>query len=96
MEVDCNLTKLIFRQDAILVKLTFQKYFFLLVDICLLSPLSAFFFSCCKTVKRNYSKLQAILNKIFNIRRDSVPLMILKKIFHLQLKRPSHFSTITV
>ena len=37
--------------------------FFLLVDISLLLPLLAFFSSCCKTIKRNYSKLQAILIK---------------------------------
>ena len=38
-----------------------------------------FFSSCCSnTVKRNWSKLQAILNKTWCIRRESVPLNIIQ------------------
>ena len=53
---------------AILVKIwTFYwRYFFLSVDISLSLPLFAFFLSYSKTLKRYYSKLQAItLNMIF-------------------------------
>ena len=39
------------------------------------------FFSCYKTIKRNYSQLWAILYKIWYIRRDSVPLRLVNCLF---------------
>ena len=62
--------QLIFGQDVQKSKLPFWwnfkpliSIFFLVVDISLLLPLLTFLSSYCKTIKLNYSKLQAILIK---------------------------------
>ena len=93
MEVNCNwfLDRMFRNQSCHFGEiLTLLFVVFLLVDISLLLPVLAFFSSHCKTIKRNYGKLQPIHIKYDRyFRRDSVPLMSHKKLHTKQIQKPN-------